>query len=196
MKKIVIASSNNHKISEISINIQPFFDTILSLSNFPEIGKIIEDGTTIEENSYIKSRAAFNHTGLASIADDTILEVDFLNGAPGIFTARYAGNNATYDQNMNKLLNELDGVEDKLRTARFRTVISFVNGISDFHVEGVLEGRISKSRMGKKGFGYDPIFHVDEYNMSLAQISISRKNKISHRGLAIKKFIHKIREIL
>ena len=97
---------------------------------------------------------------------------------------------------MNKLLNELDGVEDKLRTARFRTVISFVNGISDFHVEGVLEGRISKSRMGKKGFGYDPIFHVDEYNMSLAQISISRKNKISHRGLAIKKFIHKIREIL
>jgi|TARA_B100001093_G_scaffold90639_2_gene82711 XTP/dITP diphosphohydrolase len=196
MKKIVIASSNNHKISEISINIQPFFDTILSLSNFPEIGKIIEDGTTIEENSYIKSRAAFNHTGLASIADDTILEVDFLNGEPGIFTARYAGNNATYDQNMNKLLNELDGVEDKLRTARFRTVISFVNGISDFHVEGVLEGRISKSRMGKKGFGYDPIFHVDEYNMSLAQISISRKNKISHRGLAIKKFIHKIREIL
>ena len=196
MKKIVIASSNKHKVSEISINIQPFFDTILSLSNFPEIGKIIEDGTTIEENSYIKSRAAFNHTGLASIADDTILEVDFLNGEPGIFTARYAGNNATYDQNMNKLLNELDGVEDKLRTARFRTVISFVNGISDFHVEGVLEGRISKSRMGKKGFGYDPIFHVDEYNMSLAQISISRKNKISHRGLAIKKFIHKIREIL
>jgi|TARA_B100000902_G_scaffold53412_1_gene60185 XTP/dITP diphosphohydrolase len=196
MKKIVIASSNKHKVSEISTKIQPFFDTILSFSDFPEIGEIIEDGTTIEENSFIKSRAAFNHTGLASVADDTILEVDFLNGEPGIFTARYAGNNATYAQNMSKLLKELDGVEDKLRTARFRTVISFVDGISDFHVEGVLEGKILKSKIGKKGFGYDPIFHVEEYKMSLAQISISQKNKISHRGLAIKKFIHKIRDIL
>ena len=196
MKKIVIASSNKNKVSEISTNIQPLFHTILSLIDFPEIGEIIEDGTTIEENSFIKSRTSFNYTGIASIADDTILEVDYLNKEPGLYTARYAGENATSEQNMQKLLKNLKDVDQRMRTARFRTVISFVNGISDFHVEGVLEGRISKSRMGEKGFGYDPIFHVDEYNMSLAQISISRKNKISHRGLAIKKFIHKIREIL
>ena len=103
MKKIVIASSNNHKVSEISVKIQQFFDKILSLSDFPEIGEIIEDGNTIEENSFKKSRASFEHTNIASIADDTILEVDALNGDPGLFTARYAGEKATYEENMTKL---------------------------------------------------------------------------------------------
>lgn len=195
MKKIVIASSNKHKISEISTNIQPFFDTILSLSDFAEIGEIIEDGTTIQENSFIKSKASFNHTGLASVADDTILEVDFLNGEPGLFTARYAGKNATYKQNMNKLLKELNGVEDKMRTARFRTVISYVDGINDFYVEGILEGSILKNKKGSNGFGYDPIFFASEFGESLAQMDSSLKNNISHRGLAIKKFVSKISEL-
>ena len=186
MKKIVIASSNKHKVSEISINIQPFFDTILSFSDFPKIGEIIEDGTTIEENSFIKSRASFKYTGLASVADDTILEVDHLNGEPGLYTARYAGEQATYNQNMNKLIKELHGVEMNMRTARFRTVISYVDGVNDFHVEGILEGKILKNKIGKNGFGYDPIFYVDKYDKSLAQINSSLKNDISHRGLAIK----------
>jgi XTP/dITP diphosphohydrolase len=195
MKKIVIASSNKHKVSEISINIQPFFDTILSLSDFPNIGEIIEDGTTIAENSFIKSRASFKYTGLASVADDTILEVDHLNGKPGLYTARYAGEQATYNQNMDKLIKELHGVEMNMRTARFRTVISYVDGVNDFHVEGILEGKILKNKIGKNGFGYDPIFYVDKYDKSLAQINSSLKNDISHRGLAIKKFVSKIKEL-
>ena len=195
MKKIVIASSNNHKVSEISVKIQPFFDKILSLSDFPVIGEIIEDGNTIEENSFKKSRASFEHTNIASIADDTTLEVDALNGDPGLFTARYAGEKATYEENMTKLLDNLDGIEDSLRTARFRTIISFVDGKNDFHVEGRLEGRILNKKIGNNGFGYDPIFQSTEFKMSLAEMDSKLKNEVSHRGLAIKNFISKIREI-
>jgi len=195
MKKIVIASSNNHKVSEISVKIQPFFDKILSLSDFPEIGEIIEDGNTIEENSFKKSRASFEHTNIASIADDTTLEVDALNGDPGLFTARYAGEKATYEENMTKLLDNLDSIEDSLRTARFRTIISFVDGKNDFHVEGRLEGRILNKKIGNNGFGYDPIFQSTEFKMSLAEMDSKLKNEVSHRGLAIKNFISKIREI-
>ena len=196
MKKIVIASSNKHKISEISIKIQPFFNEILSLTDFPEIGEIIEDGNTIEENSFIKSRTAFEHTKIASIADDTILEVDALNGDPGLFTARYAGENATYEENMTKLLESLDGIEDSYRTARFRTIISYVDGKDDFHVEGSIEGKILNTRVGNNGFGYDPIFYSAELNLSLAEMDSDQKNKISHRGLAIKKFVSKIQQLI
>ncbi|MAW10067.1 MAG: non-canonical purine NTP pyrophosphatase, RdgB/HAM1 family [Candidatus Marinimicrobia bacterium] len=196
MKKIVIASSNKHKISEISIKIQPFFNEILSLTDFPEIGEIIEDGNTIEENSFIKSRTAFEHTKIASIADDTILEVDALNGDPGLFTARYAGENATYEENMTKLLERLDGIEDSYRTARFRTIISYVDGKDDFHVEGSIEGKILNNRVGNNGFGYDPIFYSAELNLSLAEMDSDQKNKISHRGLAIKKFASKIQQLI
>ena len=196
MKKIVIASSNKHKISEISIKIQPFFNEILSLTDFPEIGEIIEDGNTIEENSFIKSRTAFEHTKIASIADDTILEVDALNGDPGLFTARYAGENATYEENMTKLLERMDGIEDSYRTARFRTIISYVDGKDDFHVEGSIEGKILNTRVGNNGFGYDPIFYSAELNLSLAEMDSDQKNKISHRGLAIKKFVSKIQQLI
>ena len=196
MKKIVIASSNKHKISEISIKIQPFFNEILSLTDFPEIGEIIEDGNTIEENSFIKSRTAFEHTKIASIADDTILEVDALNGDPGLFTARYAGENATYEENMTKLLERMDGIEDSYRTARFRTIISYVDGKDDFHVEGSIEGKILNNRVGNNGFGYDPIFYSAELNLSLAEMDSDQKNKISHRGLAIKKFVSKIQQLI
>ena len=195
MKKIVIATSNKHKVSEISVKIQPFFDEILSLADFPEIGEIVEDGNTIEENSFIKSRASFDHTKIASVADDTILEVDALNGAPGLYTARYAGENATYEENMTKLLSKLDGIEDKFRTARFRTIISFVDGINDFYVEGTIEGKILNKRIGNKGFGYDPIFLSKEFNISLAEMDNSLKNRVSHRGIAIDKFIKKIKSI-
>ena len=105
MKNIIISSSNEHKISEIITKIQPFFDKIYSLSDFPDIEDIKEDGTSIVENSFIKSRVAFNHTKIPSMADDTILEVDHLMGDPGIYTARYAGENATYEDNMKKLIN-------------------------------------------------------------------------------------------
>ena len=196
MKNIVIATSNKHKVSEISAKIQPFFDEILSLADFPEIGEIIEDGNTIEENSFIKSRACFNFSKIASVADDTILEVDALNGDPGLYTARYAGDKATYEDNMKKLLKNLKGIEMHLRTARFRTIISYVDGINDFHVEGVIQGKITNSKLGTNGFGYDPIFFSEKFNMTLAQMNSEQKNQISHRGLAIKKFVSKIRDIL
>ena len=196
MKKIVIASSNKHKVSEISSKIQPFFDEILSLKDFPKIGEIIEDGNTIEENSIIKSRACFNFSKIASVADDTILEVDALNGDPGLYTARYAGDKATYEDNMKKLLKNLEGIEMHLRTARFRTIISYVDGMNDFHVEGVIEGKITNRKLGTNGFGYDPIFFSEKFNMTLAQMNTEQKNQISHRGLAIKNFVTKIRDIL
>ena len=114
-----------------------------------------------------------------------------MNGAPGLFTARYAGQNASYEDNMAKLLQKLDGIDDDLRTARFRTIISFVDGINDFYVEGVMEGKILKSKVGNNGFGYDPIFYSTEFDLSLAEMDSDVKNQVSHRGIAIQKFIKK-----
>ena len=192
MKNIIISSSNKHKISEIITTIKPLFDKIYSLSDFPDIGDIKEDGTSIVENSFIKSRVAFNHTKLPSMADDTVLEVDHLMGDPGIYTARYAGENATYEENMEKLLKNLKGVPWKERTARFKTVVTYVDGENDFFVEGCLEGKILESKHGELGFGYDPIFYASAQNMSLGDMGLEEKNQISHRAIAIQKFAHKI----
>ena len=196
MKEIVIASSNKHKVSEITQKIHSYFQKTYSLSDFPEIGDIKEDGNSVLENSFIKSRVTFDYTNIPSVADDTALEVDYLNGDPGLFTARYAGENVTYDDNMNKLLNAMDGVPFDNRTARFRTVVTYVDGgINDFFVEGILEGYILEEKQGKFGFGYDPVFFVPEKGKSLASISSEIKNEISHRGLAIDKFKNKINQL-
>ena len=192
MKNIIISSSNKHKISEIITTIKPLFDKIYSLSDFPDIGDIKEDGTSIVENSFIKSRVAFNHTKLPSMADDTVLEVDHLMGDPGIYTARYAGENATYEENMEKLLKNLKGVPWEQRKARFKTVVTYVDGENDFFVEGCLEGKILESKQGDLGFGYDPIFYASAQNMSLGDMGLEEKNQISHRAIAIQKFAHKI----
>ena len=196
MKNIIISSSNKHKISEIITTIKPLFDKIYSLSDFPDIGDIKEDGTSIVENSFIKSRVAFNHTKLPSMADDTVLEVDHLMGDPGIYTARYAGENATYEENMEKLLKNLKGVPWKERTARFKTVVTYVDGKNDFFVEGCLEGKILESKQGDLGFGYDPIFYASAQNMSLGDMGLEEKNQISHRAIAIQKFAHKIKRLM
>ena len=196
MKNIIISSSNKHKISEIITTIQPFFDKIYSLSDFPDIEDIKEDGTSIIENSFIKSRVAFNHTKIPSMADDTILEVDHLMGDPGIYTARYAGENATYEDNMNKLIKNMEGVPFAERTARFKTVVTYVDGVNDFFVQGCLEGKILEEKQGDLGFGYDPIFYASEKNISLGNMSLEEKNKISHRAIAIQKFAHKIKELM
>jgi len=196
MKNIIISSSNQHKISEIITIIQPFFDKVYSLSDFPEIGDIKEDGTSIVENSFIKSRVAFNHTKIPSMADDTVLEVDYLMGDPGIYTARYAGENATYEENMDKLLKNMKGVPFKERTARFKTVVTYVDGENDFFVEGCLEGRILEQRQGNLGFGYDPIFYASKQNMSLGNMGLEEKNQISHRAIAIRKFANKIQQLM
>ena len=196
MKNIIISSSNKNKISEIIPTIQPFFDRIYSLRDFPDIGDIKEDGTSIIENSFIKSRVAFSRTKIPSMADDTILEVDYLMGEPGLYTARYAGENATYEENIDKLLKNMQGVSTEERTARFKTVVTYVDGKNDFSVEGCLEGRILEKKEGEKGFGYDPIFYSTEQNISLGSMSIEEKNRVSHRALAIQKFAHKIKELM
>ena len=196
MKNIIISSSNKHKISEIVTTIKPLFDKIYSLSDFPDIGDIKEDGTSIVENSFIKSRVAFNHTKLPSMADDTDLEVDHLMGDPGIYTARYAGENATYEENMDKLLKNLKGVPWKERRARFKTVVTYVDGENDFFVEGCLEGKILESKQGKLGFGYDPIFYASAQSMSLGDMGVEQKNQISHRAIAIQKFADKIKRLM
>jgi len=193
VKKIIIASSNSHKIEEISLQISPYFETILSLKDFPEIKEIVEDGNTLKENSYLKSSALYEHSGIASLGDDTGLEVDFLGGDPGVFSARYAGEKASDNDNLRKLLQKMG--QTKKRSAIFKTVISFVDGKNDFFVEGVLKGEILKSPRGTNGFGYDSIFYLPTIGKTLAEMSIKEKTLISHRALAMENFLKEIKKI-
>ena len=158
---------------------------LLTLSDFPEIDSIEETGTTLEENSLIKARTVYKITKLPVIADDTGLEVDALNGDPGVFTGRYAGENATYKQNIDKLLLALQEVPKEKRTARFRTVVSFIDDTKELQTEGLVQGIITEDPKGNKGFGYDPVFFIPDLNKTFAELEEEEKNKISHRGLAL-----------
>ena len=185
--KIILATHNRDKEKELQISLKGMNIEVLSLFDFPEIGDIEETGTTLLENSLLKSRLVFRKTGIPTIADDTGLEVDFLNGAPGVYSARYAGNNVSYKDNVNKLLIELEGIPSEKRTARFRTVITFVDENQELSTEGHIDGVISASIKGAGGFGYDPIFFVPHLGKTFAELSSIEKNKISHRGIALQK---------
>ena len=161
---------------------------ILTLDSFPEIGDIPETGETLKENAFIKAETVHKLTGLASLADDTGLEVDALGGAPGVYSARYAGKNATFDDNCMKMLKELEGIPMGERTARFRTVISFVRSEEKLWTEGVVEGVILDRKKGDGGFGYDPIFYYPNLKKTFAELQKGEKNNISHRGKALRKF--------
>lgn len=188
MKKIVIATSNPHKLLEVKEILKDLPYQFVGLNEFPDIPEIEETGTTLLENSLIKARTVHKITGFPIVADDTGLEVNSLNGAPGIRSARYAGEKATSKDNLNKLLKDLDGVPYEKRQAQFRTVISFVTDLKEHWVEGIVKGIILNEPRGENGFGYDPIFYIPELNMTFAELSMERKNKISHRGLALEKF--------
>ncbi len=151
--------------------------------------EVEEPFDSLVENALHKARTVAAHTGLAALADDTGLEVAALDGAPGVLTARFAGPNATYDDNVGKLLEELDGVAE--RTARFRTAVALVSPDgTELTAEGVLEGRIATERRGSFGFGYDPVFEVEEYGYrTLAEIPETDKNRISHRARALQELI-------
>ena len=192
IKEIVIATHNSDKIKEIVFALKNLDIKILSLDNFPKIGEIEETGSTLLENSFIKARTVSAITGKAAIADDTGLEVDALNGAPGIYSARYAGINVSYEDNVRKLLSEMSLVDDENRTARFRTVMSFHSSNKEFWTEAVAEGSITREEIGKGGFGYDPVFRSKQTGKTFAEMTTEEKNKISHRGLAIEK----MRELL
>jgi XTP/dITP diphosphohydrolase len=188
MEKIIFATGNINKLQEAKSILKDLPYKFVGLNNYPDIPPIEETGTSLLENSLIKARTVFDITGLPSIGDDTGLEVECLNGAPGVFSGRYAGENATYDDNLNKILFDMEDVPYKERQARFRTVISFVTKSQEQYVEGVVEGMIIDRPRGSSGFGYDPIFYVPKLKKTFAELSMDEKNKISHRGLALEKF--------
>jgi len=190
--KIVLATHNRHKVEEIrNILSDPSFVRtglpfeLLSLDNFPEIGMIIEDGETLEDNARKKARTVFEKTGLLSLADDTGLEVDALDGRPGVYSARYSGENASYEANNRKLLGELKDIPTEKRRARFRCVISIFGKNIDELAVGEVPGKILNEARGKNGFGYDPLFQPDGYEISYAQMDAELKNKLSHRARAL-----------
>jgi len=185
--KIVLATHNHDKEIELQHSLQGLGVEICSLSEYPDIGDIEETGTTLLENSLLKAHTVHDRTGLPTIADDTGLEVDALDGAPGVYSARFAGAEATYEDNVNKLLSVMEEVSDDMRSARFRTVISFVDEIQELWTEGFIEGRITEDPRGNMGFGYDPVFYVPQLEKTFAELSTAEKNKISHRGLALQK---------
>lgn len=193
---ILISSNNKDKIKEI----KKIFDNpnvnLITLEKFPEIPEVEEDGNTLYENALKKAKVLFQCTGIPTIADDTGLEVDALDGAPGVYSARFAGENVTYDENINKLLKVMSKIPDEKRTARFRTVAIYYSDHEIFHETGTIEGKILKERQGNGGFGYDPVFYVDNTGKSFSEMTSEEKNKISHRGQAFQKlhksFIHKV----
>ena len=186
-RKLVLATHNSHKQQEMSALLSHLGIIIVGLDDFPQIGEIEETGTTLLENSLIKARTVHKITGLPALADDTGLEVDALDGAPGVYSARYAGNNPSYEDNVNKLLFELKGLQLDNRNARFRTVISFVDENEELLSEGVIEGVITLDSRGRDGFGYDPIFQPESYDRTFAEMEQDEKNLISHRARALEK---------
>jgi len=186
--EIVIATHNNDKLKELLKAFTHHFKDInlLTLNDFPDIGEIIEDGKTLEQNALIKAKEVFNITGIPTLSDDTGLEVDALNGAPGIYTARYAGEGCSYYDNVKKLLDEMQTIPIPNRTAKFKTVIAYIDEETEMTAEGIAKGSISRSSTGDFGFGYDPIFFISEANKTFAEMKIDEKEIYSHRGKAIR----------
>jgi len=182
--KLVFATHNKHKLKEIREILEPLHE-IKGLTDLQFFDDIPETGDTLEENADIKSMTIWEKFGLSCFSDDTGLEVEALNGAPGVYSARYAGEGCSFEDNMNKLLQALKG--EKNRKARFRTIVSLVLNGETKHFEGIVEGVILESPQGEEGFGYDPIFKPNEANLSFAEMSSAAKNEISHRGRAIRK---------
>ena len=159
---------------------------MVSLRDFPGTGDIEENGASLIENALIKARTAHQRTGLPSVADDTGLEVDCLDGAPGVFSSRFAGKGASYADNVAKLLSMMQNVPEPERTARFRCVAAFKDDGREEWVEGVCEGIILTESRGTGGFGYDPVFFIPGAGKTLAEMTLEAKNAISHRGKAFR----------
>jgi XTP/dITP diphosphohydrolase len=161
---------------------------ILALNDFPDVPDIEEDGKTFTENAFKKARFYSKYFGELILADDSGLEVDFLTGLPGIYSARYAGEGASHQENNRKLLREMEGVPISKRGARFRCVIAIVSQDGrEAITDGSCLGKIGFKEVGKKGFGYDPLFILPQYGKTMAQLSLEEKNRISHRGKALRK---------
>ena len=183
---IIFATSNAGKLKEIRLLLEDLDVNVISLKDSGVNVDIVEDGTTFEENAIIKATTIQKATGLLTLADDSGLEVDFLNKEPGIYSARYCGENTSYDIKNRNIMERLIDVSDEKRTARF--VCAIAVAYPDGSVETVratMEGRIGYEEKGSNGFGYDPIFYLPEYECYSAELPIEEKNKISHRGKAL-----------
>lgn len=189
MNKLLIATNNRHKVEEIKHLIASLSFDVLSLRDVHNAPATDEDQPTLEGNALKKAREAFKATGLLSLADDTGLECYYLELAPGVISARYAGENATYADNNRKLLWAMKGVSPRHRNARFRTVIAIVGKNIEKIFEGRVEGRILEQPKGTNGFGYDPLFVPKGYTKSYAELTIEEKNTLSHRAEAINKAV-------
>jgi XTP/dITP diphosphohydrolase len=183
--KICFATHNENKIREVRSILHPI--EIVGLTELGQQEEIPETGQTLDENSLLKAQFLFEKFQFNCFADDTGLEVESLNGAPGVYSARYAGNQKDNQANIDLLLKNLEGITN--RNARFRTVISLILNGETLTFEGIVNGRITEGLSGREGFGYDPVFIPEGYDITFAQMSLKEKNNISHRGKAIKKLV-------
>ena len=193
--QLIFATNNRHKVEEISQLLSSFQISVRSLNDFPKMPKTIEDEPTLEGNAIKKAREAFETLGILTLADDTGLECYYLELKPGVLSARYSGENATYEENNAKLLHALKGVPPRRRTARFRSVIAIVGNNIQQVVEGRMEGAIAEAPRGSNGFGYDPLFMPRGSKMTYAEMSLDEKNKVSHRAAALAKAVEVLRGI-
>ncbi|ASW44118.1 XTP/dITP diphosphatase [Clostridium isatidis] len=203
MKKLVLASNNSGKIKEMKELLRELSIEVLSLKDMGIDINVVEDGTTFEENSRKKAEEIYdeliknNESNFIVMADDSGLEVDYLNGEPGVYSARYAGEDSNDKKNNEKLINNLKGVPLEERRARFVCHISLVYGNKEYiGVNGIVEGYILEEARGEGGFGYDPLFFYKPYNKTFSEMTMEEKNKISHRGIALRKVIQTIKGLL
>ncbi len=189
---LVLATHNPDKQAEMNAVLSDLGLDVIGLDQYPEIDDIPENGTTLLENALIKARAVHLKTGFPALADDTGLEVDALHGEPGVYSARFAGEDATYQDNVKKLLSVMAGVSKQNRTARFRTVVALIDSDTELWTEGIIEGLITREQRGAGGFGYDPIFEAADTGKTFSEMSAAQKNEISHRARALQKMRKKL----
>lgn len=186
IRKLVFSTNNEHKLEEVRAKIGKYYQ-ILSLKDLDNDTDIPETGDTLEENAMIKADYLWKTYGYNCIADDTGLEVEALDNTPGVYSARYAGEHKSSEDNVVKLLHELEGKEN--RKARFRTVIALIMGGKRYLFEGKVEGTITTSPRGTSGFGYDPVFQPKGYDKTFAELTLDDKNEISHRAKAVDQLV-------
>ncbi|MGD0338141.1 MAG: RdgB/HAM1 family non-canonical purine NTP pyrophosphatase [Bacteroidota bacterium] len=183
--QIILATRNLHKIKELEAMLSGSGIAVKSLEDFPYLSEVEEDQPTLEGNALKKARVVFQSTGIPALADDSGLEVLYLNKQPGIYSSRFAGERCSYDDNNRKLLKVLKGVPPRRRQAQFRTVLALVGPGYERSVEGIVEGVIIEYSRGRNGFGYDPIFVPNGYTQTYAEMSTDMKNSLSHRSKAL-----------
>jgi XTP/dITP diphosphohydrolase len=187
MTKLILATRNNHKARELQTLLSDLDISVLTLNDVSQDLVLREDGNTFEANAFQKARAVYHHTKMLSLADDSGLEVFYLNGRPGVFSARYAGEEATDEMNNRKLLAEMRAVTPRRRRAQFRSVLALVGHGVEEMTEGICAGMLGEIPCGSNGFGYDPIFFPDGFTKTFAELTAEEKNLISHRARSFAK---------